>query len=209
MDDLESAAMLALVQASRRWNSERGVPFTAYARRRIDGAIVDEIRRVRYGHTHGEADPQPVSTSDHESAGATTDKPAEDPQPLLDQMTPRQRLVVQLREEGYSTHEIAERLGVSSRAVRAVSWAGMWRAGIMPSRPHLITREDLYVLAMNAEGVPLLEQAARVGKTYEGVKKQRIRVMQKLGARSISDAVEKARALGLLDAGEGQQQLFG
>ena len=55
MDDLESAGMLALVQASRRWNSERGVPFTAYARRRIDlGPRVGDNYQVMSGLAAGD-----------------------------------------------------------------------------------------------------------------------------------------------------------
>jgi RNA polymerase sigma factor FliA len=43
-DDLASAGQLALVQASRSWEPERGVPFAAYATTRIRGALVDELR---------------------------------------------------------------------------------------------------------------------------------------------------------------------
>lgn len=42
--DLESAAMFGLYQAARTFDPERGVPFAAYARRRIRGAVVDELR---------------------------------------------------------------------------------------------------------------------------------------------------------------------
>ncbi len=43
-DDLVSAGMLALVQASRSFDAARGVPFVAFAGRRIRGAILDELR---------------------------------------------------------------------------------------------------------------------------------------------------------------------
>jgi len=43
-DDLASAAMLALVQAARTFDPERGVPFAYYAKSRLRGAIVDELR---------------------------------------------------------------------------------------------------------------------------------------------------------------------
>ncbi len=43
-DDLASAGMLALVQASRSFDAARGVPFVAFAGRRIRGAILDELR---------------------------------------------------------------------------------------------------------------------------------------------------------------------
>jgi RNA polymerase sigma factor for flagellar operon FliA len=45
-DDLVSAGMLALVQASRSFDAERGVPFVCFANRRIRGAILDELRHL-------------------------------------------------------------------------------------------------------------------------------------------------------------------
>lgn len=45
-DDLMSAGMLALVQAARGFDAERGVAFSGYAGTRIRGAIVDELRRL-------------------------------------------------------------------------------------------------------------------------------------------------------------------
>ncbi len=43
-DDLTSAAMLALVRAARSFEPARGVPFGHYAKSRLRGAIVDELR---------------------------------------------------------------------------------------------------------------------------------------------------------------------
>lgn len=43
-DDLASAASLGLVLAADSYDEARGVPFGAYARRRITGAIADEMR---------------------------------------------------------------------------------------------------------------------------------------------------------------------
>jgi RNA polymerase sigma factor FliA len=43
-DDLASAASLGLVLAADSFDESRGVPFGAYARRRITGAIADEMR---------------------------------------------------------------------------------------------------------------------------------------------------------------------
>jgi RNA polymerase sigma factor for flagellar operon FliA len=43
-DDLAGAGVEGLLQAARSWREETGVPFTAHARTRIRGAIVDELR---------------------------------------------------------------------------------------------------------------------------------------------------------------------
>jgi RNA polymerase sigma factor, sigma-70 family len=45
-DDLASAASLGLVMAADSYDPDRGVPFGAYARRRITGAIADEMRNA-------------------------------------------------------------------------------------------------------------------------------------------------------------------
>ncbi|ABL83947.1 sigma-70 family RNA polymerase sigma factor [Nocardioides sp. JS614] len=45
-NDLHSAGLLALVQAARAFDPERGVPFAGYASTRIRGALVDELRSV-------------------------------------------------------------------------------------------------------------------------------------------------------------------
>jgi RNA polymerase sigma factor for flagellar operon FliA len=43
-DDLESAALLGLIDAVDRFEPGRGVPFEAYAMVRIRGAVLDELR---------------------------------------------------------------------------------------------------------------------------------------------------------------------
>lgn len=45
-DDLTSAGLLALVQAAQAFDTTRGVPFASYAKTRIRGAILDELRSV-------------------------------------------------------------------------------------------------------------------------------------------------------------------
>ncbi|MGO4256962.1 sigma-70 family RNA polymerase sigma factor [Marmoricola sp. RAF53] len=45
-DDLTSAGLAALVQASKSYDAERGVPFARYAATRVRGAILDELRGI-------------------------------------------------------------------------------------------------------------------------------------------------------------------
>jgi RNA polymerase sigma factor for flagellar operon FliA len=45
-DDLTSAGLTALVQASKSFDVERGVPFARYAATRVRGAILDELRGI-------------------------------------------------------------------------------------------------------------------------------------------------------------------
>lgn len=53
LDDLESAALLGLIDAVDRFDPDRGVPFEGYAGLRIRGAVLDELRRVD-DHTRDE-----------------------------------------------------------------------------------------------------------------------------------------------------------
>jgi RNA polymerase sigma factor for flagellar operon FliA len=52
-DDIESAALIGLIDAVDRYDPERGVPFEGYAGLRIRGAILDELRRLD-DHTRSE-----------------------------------------------------------------------------------------------------------------------------------------------------------
>jgi RNA polymerase sigma factor for flagellar operon FliA len=45
-DDLTSAGLLALVQAAQAFDPDRGVPFASYARTRVRGAVLDELRSI-------------------------------------------------------------------------------------------------------------------------------------------------------------------
>ncbi len=45
-DDVRSAASFGLIDAVDRFDPSRGVPFEAYAARRIRGSVIDEVRRV-------------------------------------------------------------------------------------------------------------------------------------------------------------------
>lgn len=45
-DDIESAALIGLIDAVDRYDPERGVPFEGYAGLRIRGAVLDELRRL-------------------------------------------------------------------------------------------------------------------------------------------------------------------
>jgi len=44
IDDLIAAGMLGLIDAADRFDASRGIPFEAYSRRRIQGAILDALR---------------------------------------------------------------------------------------------------------------------------------------------------------------------
>jgi RNA polymerase sigma factor (sigma-70 family) len=62
-DDFESAALIALTRAALHFDPGYGVKFSTYARRRIVGALKDELRaRIAPGY-QGDADEAPYVTS--------------------------------------------------------------------------------------------------------------------------------------------------
>ena len=64
-DDVESAALIGLIDAVDRYDPARGVPFEGYAGLRIRGAVLDELRRVD-DHTRGERRKARVDVADTE-----------------------------------------------------------------------------------------------------------------------------------------------
>ena len=52
-DDIESAALIGLINAVDRYDPDRGIPFEGYAGLRIRGAVLDELRRLD-DHTRDE-----------------------------------------------------------------------------------------------------------------------------------------------------------
>lgn len=55
-DELVSAGFLGLAQAARSWDPERGVSFDHYARQRINGALLDELRGRDWASRSARAD---------------------------------------------------------------------------------------------------------------------------------------------------------
>lgn len=64
-DDIESAALIGLIDAVDRYDPARGVPFEGYAGLRIRGAVLDELRRVD-DHTRGERRRARIDVADTE-----------------------------------------------------------------------------------------------------------------------------------------------
>lgn len=134
--DVYQEARLGLVQAATRFDGRRHVEFGAYARRRIDGAVLDGLRRndhlkrcvrakVKAGDAADQAPPLPLlfpdemrsrfAGPDEDAAQAETARIVRD---AIDALPPRLGAVIECRYLGGETmREIGERLGVNeSRA---------------------------------------------------------------------------------------------
>jgi RNA polymerase sigma factor for flagellar operon FliA len=143
-DDLYSAGLTALVEASRRFDVSRGVDFRTYAKHRVYGAMLDELRRLdtvsrdrrramRQGTVPADAPPAPRLVDIAAAAGVP------DPAPSLDDELDRRRALQRMREavgtlplrlqlvlrlritEGWTLREVADHLGVTeARACQLV-----------------------------------------------------------------------------------------
>ena len=141
-DDVESAALIGLIDAVDRYDPARGVPFEGYAGLRIRGAVLDELRRVD-DHTRGErrrarevdADTQPeigaygatlsldmlLETGDRDWAAEdeTTDRYEDQDlrmrvETALDCLPPRQREVLaRYYGDSLTLRESAVKMGIS------------------------------------------------------------------------------------------------
>lgn len=142
-DDVESAGLVGLIDAVDRFDPERGVPFEAYAKVRIRGAILDEIRSIDHLGRADRRRERAVAASDPASvalvayaATLSLDLLLEDGHPIaieddlgtqydeddlrarvnsaLALLSPRQReLIARYYGESLSLREAGERMGIS------------------------------------------------------------------------------------------------
>jgi RNA polymerase sigma factor (sigma-70 family) len=95
-DELLAAGYVGLVQAARKFERARGVPFEAYARIRIAGEILDSHRKLHKTKYVNEFPPDPVDTTDWFKETADN-RLTEALRPTLLALTPQELHVVQLR----------------------------------------------------------------------------------------------------------------
>jgi RNA polymerase sigma factor for flagellar operon FliA len=143
-DDLYSAGLTALVEASRRFDVSRGVDFRTYAKHRVYGAMLDELRRldtvsrdrrraIREGTVSSDAVPAPRLVELTAAVGVADPSPnVEDEldrrralqrmRDAVGTLSPRLQLVLRLRiTEGWTLREVADHLGVTeARACQLV-----------------------------------------------------------------------------------------
>ncbi len=132
-EDLVGDGYLGLARAARRYDPSRGVPFTAFARHYVRGAIVDTIRMlVRRDHLGGGVYADVRAFSDLTAPGtdaAAYDPPDPGPTPdeaiesrerlrALATLPERERIaLIRTVVDGNTAAEVAEELGVSPKRV--------------------------------------------------------------------------------------------
>ena len=75
--ELAHAGALGLVEAARRYESDRGVPFDRFAARRIRGAILDAVRAVDWAPRSVRALSRELDTVEYELANRNGSQPSE------------------------------------------------------------------------------------------------------------------------------------
>ncbi len=132
-EDLVADGYLGLARAARKYDPSRGVPFTAFARHYVRGAIVDTIRAlVRrdhlgdgvYADVRAFSDLMPPETDagayEPPDPGPTPDEAIESRERLraLATLPERERIaLIRTVVDGNTAAEVAEELGVSPKRV--------------------------------------------------------------------------------------------
>lgn len=77
-DELVSAGLLGLAQAAKSWDADRGTPFEHYARQRIKGALLDELRGRDWASRSARHDGRRLRTVTEELTSRLRRAPADD-----------------------------------------------------------------------------------------------------------------------------------
>ena len=195
-EDLVSAGMLGLAQAARAWDPERGVAFESYARTRINGAILDELRGRDWASRSVRADARRLRDAGEELTTSLGRAP--------------------------STDEVAARLGVAPDAVRRLE-GDVSRASVLsydavfadpdgPGSPaasgesptdHLLSRELRAVLGDAVASLP--ERLRKVVIEYFFDERPMQEIADELGVTESRISQMRAEALTLLRDGVNSQ----
>jgi RNA polymerase sigma factor (sigma-70 family) len=205
-DDLVQAGTVALLEARERFDPEYGVSFRSFAKKRVVGAMYDELRRLQRlppgvvasldappasveQYPLGEVVPDPNASA--ESSIETASVLSSDRR-----LSRRHRFVLGRAAAGYRNSEIASMLGVSPSRV-----GQLLKQARSPSEPvdgKSLSERECEVLAATAEGLTAKEVAERLVIAPATVQDHRRSVTAKLAARNITHAVAVAYEDGLL-----------
>jgi RNA polymerase sigma factor (sigma-70 family) len=205
-DDLVQAGSLGLLEASERFDPSYGVSFKAYARKRVLGAMYDELRRLepRSRSAALSLDAASPDGDAHALADVVSDPRATEPpigraDPLLSndrRFTDRHRFVVGRAAAGYSQAEIATMLGVSPSRVRQLLAEACSPSADAEPKP--LSERECEVLAATADGLTAKEIGHRLIISPATVEDHRRNATAKLAARNITHAFAVAYEKGLL-----------
>lgn len=96
-DDLTGAGMVGLVQAAKSYDPNRGVPFAPWARIRVKGAIIDQVRagaRLRETPLTDRHDSPSTEYGPEALAIAAAQPPPPDPWAAVGSLPDKQALII-------------------------------------------------------------------------------------------------------------------
>lgn len=118
-EDLEQEGALGLLAAAERFDAGRGVPFAAYARLRIRGAMLDWVRQQWRPALTLEIEADPVDRRARADEQVIEFQAAAAVQRAIGEMiSPRQRELLELRLAGLTQRDAGRRMGISQEGAR-------------------------------------------------------------------------------------------
>jgi RNA polymerase sigma factor FliA len=208
-DDLVQAGTMGLLEAAERFDPRHGVTFRAFAKKRVIGAMYDELRRLdRLSaatvslEAAGSNDGKPLAeVVEHSRADSLTDLEASAGLTHTKRLDQRHRLVLACAAAGYRQTEIGVMLGVSPSRVRQLLDKIRSADGADAQKP--LSEREREVLAATADGLTAKEVADELAISPATVQDHRRNAASKLGARNTINAVAVAYEQGLLPLSQG------
>jgi RNA polymerase sigma factor (sigma-70 family) len=205
-DDLVQAGTVALLEAAERFDPEYGVSFAAFSKKRVVGAMYDELRRSeRLPSAVVASFDAPTSSADERPLAEIVADPHANAETSLEtvellssnrRLTRRHRFVLVRAAAGYRQAEIADMLGVSPSRVGQLLKEARSPDDSVDGKS--LSERESEVLAATAEGLTAKEIAKRLVIAPATVQDHRRSVTAKLAARNITHAVAVAYQHGLL-----------
>jgi RNA polymerase sigma factor (sigma-70 family) len=224
LEELQADGFEALVRASRDYDPSKG-PFVPYALMRCRGAMIDGLRRrmltSRTDRERGVEEPKLVSLEQPVGDDVCIEDQLADPDATtaedviervnaearsdlvrdLDRLPKRYQRILRARfVQRRSQREVAAAEGISPSRIDQIQRKSRRRLQRTAVRSEFraLTKKELKVLRLAAEGASIDETAKRLRKGRDTVKTQRHSVITKLNARNMTNAVAIAYARGLL-----------
>jgi RNA polymerase sigma factor for flagellar operon FliA len=204
-EDLVQAGVVGLLEAEERFDPSYGVPFRAFARKRVIGAMQDELRRVeRRGAATVSIDARGPAWSERLANDAAVQAPADELAQVettaslagIHALSRKQRLILAYAAAGYRQAEIGAMLGVSPSRVRQLLDDVRSKSQTSTGKP--LSEREREVLAATADGFTAKEVARRLEIAPGTVQDHRRNAATKLGAKNTTHAVSVAYQQGLL-----------
>ncbi|WP_460682198.1 sigma-70 family RNA polymerase sigma factor [Nesterenkonia populi] len=200
-EDLTSVGSIALIQAADAYDSSTGVPFGAYARRRIIGAFADDMRSADWAGRGQRQRIRQTKTAEEALTKALGRRPttAEIAEAMgVDEKTAASALQDADHREVTLEDEMSDYLVAESstpeQELMASEQAHMTREAVdaLPERMRFIVTELFF------EGSTVKEIAGQLGITHSAVSQQRSEAM-----RMLRTALSDHYAMGAAEPGSG------